>query len=440
MNYRLILVCILIAGIYFSCTDQNYDALNMGEEFVDGESGIVLIDSLAIELSTVLIDSIETSNTGVALVGTYKDEVFGNVQTESVFRIGLPGNVEFKDDDVFDSITICLRHNNYAIGDTSQLFHLKINELNTNFEELDQYTFYNTSRVSVKDQSLGELSYYPKPSDSEEIEVRIRDDFGQELFGLFMNDADEISSESAFQEYFKGVVLGRSTFENQSVIGYSAVDTSLYLKMYYHRLSDYKEELELVFNLESSNYQFNCIEADRAGTNLAPLVEQSEKILSEDTDNKAFIQGGSGLMTKVKFPGLADVFQLVLLDQIIKAELILVPTRQTEDINDLPTNLLVYESNNINAINNILTTSDGSAILSMNLIDNLFSYEEDEYYSIDVTQYIIAELLDGYFDPDYSFLIGLSNEDEHSTMTSLIIGGEKDADFVPKLKLYTYYY
>ena len=145
-------------------------------------------------------------------------------------------------------------------------------------------------------------------------------------------------------------------------------------------------------------------------------------------------------MTKIKFPGLADVFQLVLLDQIIKAELILVPTKKTQDINDLPASLWVYESNNKNFIGDILTTVDESALLTLNLKQNIFSYEEDYYYSIDITKYIITELLDGYFDPDYSFLIGLSNEDQKGSLTSLIIGGEEDADFVPKLKLYTYYY
>lgn len=428
----------LLAIICISCDDQNVDSLKMGEDYVDGESGIILIDTLSVELSTVLIDSISTSNSKIALVGRYEDLDFGEIKSEAIFRVNLPSSSFFDDDDIFDSITICLSHNSYYIGDTSASFSLKVKELNTDLEEIDQSAFYNTTHVSSKAESLGEFEYYPRPNKSEELEFRLRDDFGSELFDLFMNDENEIKNNTLFLDYFKGIVLAGGD-ENKSIFGYTAIDTSLCMKMYYHRIESDIVELEAVFKLESSNYQFNSIETERGSTKLNSLKVQDENISSTLTDDKCYIQGGTGLMTKVKFPGLSNIFQMVLLDQIVKVELVFEPTTTSWDIHEvLPSSLLVYETNKVNTVNNLLVSNNST--LPMTLLSNLYDYENNGYYSIDITNYIVTELLDGYFDPEFSFLIGLTSDKQSSSFTSLILGGENNDNYTPKLKIYTYYY
>lgn len=449
MNNKIIIFCIVITGLYISCGQDDVSSLKMGEDFVDGESGIVLNDTLSVKLSTVLIDSIQTSNSGMALVGNYYDATFGNIESQAVYRLDLPSS-SFEDKDVFDSITLCLKHNSYYLGDTSQEFSLQVHELDTYLEDLalDQSSFYNFTKVKYKDEILGQMNYYPRPNktdelgNTEELEFKLKDDFGLRLFNLFIEEADEVSDATKFYKYFYGIVLKCDENLDNSIMGYAVNDSSMYVKMYYHRTDGPKEELEAVFNADVSQYQFNSINADRSSTLLNTLIEQRNELSSTKTNNESYIQGGTGLMTKVEFPGLANVFELVLLNQIIKAELILEPTKKTKTINDnvLPPSLIVYTSNTANNLTSVLTSSDGSSTLTMDLVQDLSDDWDNKYYSIDITQYIINELLDGFFDPDFTLIVGLSGDDQQGTLKSLIFGGELNVDYKPKLKLYTYYY
>ncbi|GAF04265.1 DUF4270 family protein [Saccharicrinis fermentans] len=433
----LLLFVVIAFGIY-SCDDQSVDELKMGQGYVDDESGVVLIDTFSLELSTVVVDSIQTSELSSVLVGNFSDEVFGKISSEPAYRLKIPDRNSFDEDDIFDSVTISMYYNNYYIGDTTEVFSMNVMELATNWEDLDQTSFYNVTELDVKEDSLGQVKFSPRPNKGQKLESRLSDVFGQRIFDLFIDDADEIQSTDDFQDYFYGLALqGRS--ENKAALGFAYNDTSLCLNMYYHRDGIKKEELEATFSIENSTYMFNQIKADRSGTLFAPLVEQKKHIRSTSTDDVTLVQGSSGLMTKVRFPSLNKIFQLVELDQIIKIELILVPTDEADDINDLPTELLMYESNRVNQLSSVYADNSNNVVyLSFNQsIDN---YESHPYYSADITDYMIKNLIGGDFDTDNSILVGLPTDYENQTFSTIIFGGEKNREYEPKLNIYTYYY
>ena len=435
----LIFTSVLIVLVY-ACDDQSVNELRMGEEYIKDESGIVLIDTFSLELSTVIIDSIQTSAISSVMTGKYYNEIFGEVSAEPVFRLEVPSVSKFDEDDVFDSITICLDYNEYYMDDTSSVQTINVMELDTDLEELDRTTFYAHNRVDVKDEALGQVIYSPRPTKKELLEARLDDAFGQRLFDLFINDADEVQSTSEFQDYFRGMVL-KPGENDESIIGFSVNDTSLCLKMYYHRIEKEKEELEATFSMGSSTYMFNQIKCDRSNTKYAPLVDPEEGIRATQTDNVTMVQGSSGLMTKIKFPGLANVFQLVELDQIIKVELVLTPIDETEDVNDLPSSLIVYESNKVNKLNSIYSDSSGNAYyLTLNESDD--NFESYPYYTLDLTEYVVENLISGYFDPNNAIIISLDSDSMQDSFTSLMFAGESHpmSEYKPKLNIYTYYY
>ncbi len=437
--YRILLILAVVIGVMLhSCSNQNLNELKMGEEYIDDESGIALIDTFSLELSTIIIDSIETSGISSIMVGEYNHELFGQVKSEPVFSVGLPDRNNFEEDDVLDSITICLDCSDYYLGDTSNVHIINVMELNTDLDEFDQSAFYNKSRVDTKDESLGQIKYNPRPQRGEYLETRLNDLFGQQLLELFINDADEIQNISSFQDYFRGIVL-KGDATNESVLSYAVNDSSLCLKMYYHRDEGEKEELEAVFAMDQTSYWFNQIKRNNIGPLFTPLVEQEEDILSKNTDDVTIIQGSSGLMTKITFPGLADVFQLVKLNQIIKVELQLVPTKEAEDMNDLPSQLFAFTSNKINSLNASLVDVSNNPI-PMQLYQANDNYESHAYYAIDITDYIIGNLVTGYFDPDNAIVIGMSSGQLNGTFSTVMLGGELNADYKPKLKIYTYFY
>jgi hypothetical protein len=417
----------------------------MGEEYMDNSSGIVITDTLSLTLSTVILDSVSTSSTNNALVGTYDNEYLGKVSSEAIVRFSYPDGDDFdEDEDVFDSIVMCLKHNDYYIGDTTELIYISINELSSDLEDITddsdaQSTFYNTTNVSTS-RLLGEYTYYPEPEDGDTIFIRLDDDFGQEIFDLFVTEDDTIETTEDFQDYFKGIVIKGDDSFNQNIIGYNASDTTMCMKMYYHRVEDKKTKLTSSFNADESVYQFNSIDSDRSSSTLSELTETEEALSSSLTEDLCFIQGGSGLVIRVDFPGLTNYYDMFVLNTIIKAELILTPVEGIEDdINELPTYLSVYETNIHNEKGSILYSDDGD-ILYMYRDDESTDDEHKYYYSIDITDQVIDELLNDYWDPDYALMIDLPSSYAKGTTTSLYFGGHNNIDYVAKLKIYTYYY
>jgi hypothetical protein len=418
----------------------------MGEEYMDNSSGIVITDTLSLTLSTVILDSVSTSSTNNALVGTYDNEYLGKVSSEAIVRFSYPdGDIDFdEDEDVFDSIVMCLKHNDYYIGDTTELIYISIHELSSDLEDITddsdaQSTFYNTTNVSTS-RLLGEYTYYPEPEDGDTIFIRLDDDFGQEIFDLFVTEDDTIETTEDFQDYFKGIVIKGDDSFNQNIIGYNASDTTMCMKMYYHRVEDKKTKLTSSFNADESVYQFNSIDSDRSSSTLSELTETEEALSSSLTEDLCFIQGGSGLVIRVDFPGLTNYYDMFVLNTIIKAELILTPVEGIEDdINELPTYLSVYETNIHNEKGSILYSDDGD-ILYMYRDDESTDDEHKYYYSIDITDQVIDELLNDYWDPDYALMIDLPSSYAKGTTTSLYFGGHNNIDYVAKLKIYTYYY
>ncbi len=453
MYKHLFIISFLIVTLCYSCGDQSLDEIStpMGEEYIDGDAGIMMLDTFSVELSTVILDSVETTNTGVALVGSFFDEDFGQMDADAVFRVTTPGRISLDEDDIYDSIEFCIKYNDYYLGDTTLTHSFTVEEIESDLEQMrtdrkvdgsNYNSFYNTTTVTSK-RVLGEYTAIPKVTDADTIKIPLDDELGRELFELFREDDDNITSTSKFYDYFKGLVLRTNKDINQSVIGYNVSD-SCCMKILYHRTMDERVDKEIVFKVESSsNYQFNSIAIDRTGSKLPQIPNQDEKIISSDTDDKCFLQGGTGMYVKIDFPGLKRVETLPALNQIIKAEVVFVPLDKIEDkYNDLPSYLTVYESNTQNEIKSVILSSSGTDYSYMYLYDNSINESDEEYYKVDITSQFVDEFLDGVYDDDFSFLIGLSSSDMTSTLTSLKFAGEgvSDANYQPKLRLYTYYY
>ena len=122
---------------------------------------------------------------------------------------------------------------------------------------------------------------------------------------------------------------------------------------------------------------------------------------SVQTGGLAYLQGVTGLLIRVNFPSLQDIM-LLTRDEIAEARLNLSPVETGSEDYRFPEELdliLTDEKNNTGAIFASLN-ADGS---SRFLLDEL--YNEETYYSFDVTQYIEAELEDAYIDPEDGILI-----------------------------------
>ena len=81
---KLLIIAITIAG----CTNDP-SSLGLSDSSFKTDYGVVLVDTVTVSVSTVLLDSIPTSNTGVLLVGGYSDMKLGRLQAEAYVQVGI---------------------------------------------------------------------------------------------------------------------------------------------------------------------------------------------------------------------------------------------------------------------------------------------------------------------------------------------------------------
>lgn len=81
-----------IAGIFlmsalFSCNLSNIEEFQLGANFVNSNAGVVLIDTMLINTSTVRFDSIGTSGVKSLLIGGYTNNFTGTVTSNPIFEL-----------------------------------------------------------------------------------------------------------------------------------------------------------------------------------------------------------------------------------------------------------------------------------------------------------------------------------------------------------------
>src|SRR5450755_2722607 len=85
-------------------------------------TNVVTVDTFAVKLSTVFLDSFTTSGTITQLLGRYKDPFFGVITSQSYTDIGTPLPLPVLTNySVYDSIQLITRINRTFYGDTTKV-------------------------------------------------------------------------------------------------------------------------------------------------------------------------------------------------------------------------------------------------------------------------------------------------------------------------------
>jgi len=425
--FFFILLVIVIISVD-SCTER--ENFTLGQDFVESQTNMKILDTFKIDLSTVLYDSLATSGTGVVYVGEYKDADFGTIKSKSYFELGFPTYDVIEDLAVFDSAAFILGYSGYNYGDTTALMSISIHQLTERITLNKSGYLYNNSTVKFSPGVLGTKLFYPEPNSADTVVSVPVNEFGRKLFGLFKDKDESVSTSDYFLDYLKGFAITSDAGENSTIIGFLADENHIILKIYYHIDKDVPETKVIAIKFGNSNVQFNNIQYDLTNTLLKNLKATNNIISSSQTGNKAFLQGLIGLMPKIQFPTLKDL----LMEnhwKILRAELILEPVKTSYDIIKLPKELYLYDTDKHNKINNSLNDASGAQIVASLYLDELF--KEDTRYTFDITSFIISEFSDSYFDYEHGILVGLKGSEIVSTFGRMIIEGKRPA---VKLRLY----
>lgn len=387
----------------FSCSTNNQ--FTMGEELVNVKTNIVSVDTSTIWCSTVKRDSVASSGFGVALVGNYKDEEtdLGIITASSYFEMALPASTSIDTSNnvtvAFDSITLSLKYSHYYYGDTTQPLKIEAYRLDENFKDKQDVNGYLYNTQTIKYSAfLGSKTLQPMPLKRDSIEIRLSDDFGNDLLNKAKKQSVEISTNDEFLKYFKGFVLTASNTTMPNVILGFKTDT-VNMRLYY-RIIEQGKTKGVKYNLNfgintitqnstSVSAQFNHIEVNRGSSNLNDLKKLENSVYSTRTKNQTYCQAGIGLMTKLEFPYLKQLLPAESNVKILKAVLILCPVKQTYKLVSLPKSLYFSSTDNLNTFTNAFFTNSQGAVITPTLyIDE--QYNEATQYSLDMTSFVVS--------------------------------------------------
>jgi len=433
--FRFIAGIFLVAAL-FSCNLSNIEEFQLGANFVDSNAGVVLIDTMLINTSTVRYDSIGTSGVNVMLVGGYKNDYTGTVTSNPVFELSSGVFTLIDKDLVYDSLVVRTKYNGYFIGDTTKLMTFNVKQLAKQLKANTDGYLYNTSVFQEANNSLGQVQFYPHPLTKTEVFFRLNDELGNVLFKYIYNKSDTVSDLTTFQDFFKGMAFVSDENKNQEAVGF--VHDSLSLRVYYHEVIkevDSKVKTFFTFPIYSSGIWYNQILHNPAGSLLATIGESKNILPSTQTSDMSMVQAGSGIYTKVNIPGIKFITGYGKNVAFISSRIQLTPTKGTYSTsNPLPDSLAVYISDPKNRILSQLAYPTAKVYANKITPSNL---DELPYYEVDVTPFFTSELANTGISKN-SLLIGTVASQIGKTMNPVVFSGTDSKNEIVKIHVYCY--
>ncbi len=423
---------ISVIGAFFlgSCTKVN--EFTIGQDFLESQTKLQIVDTFKVDISTILVDSLATSSTKVGLVGNYSDDVFGSVKSNCYFDLAFQSVDNIEENAIYDSAAFIFSLNRKSYGDTTKLMSVGLHQLTEVIVPFSTTNYlYNTSSFDFSPLPLATTEFIPGPNSNDTTLTFHINSFGENFFSLLKTKDASIIDQTSFTDLFKGFVLTSEGENNDVVLGLTADNSHFLLKLYYHVDNIIPEKKEIKFTMGEASHQFNNIIFDFSNSVLKDLKTEHKGLKSTETGNKVYIQGLTGILAKFQFPTVQDL----LMQQrwkILKADLVFEPVRNSFDVFPLPQRLNIYDTDSENRINSLLKDRDGNPILPTFVYDEFFHV--DTRYTFDITSFINQELSDRYFDYQHGLLVGLDQNQFLSTLSRLSIEGAN-----PPVKLRLYY-
>lgn len=436
MRY-LLFPCLLL--LIWSCGDNLYDTdFEADEDFTDSNIRVLSIDTLTVEMSSMKFDSLVTSDATRILIGQYTDTVFGKTTASSYFEL-LPDSYNVDNDGVYDSISLFLGYDNYYYNDTLLTSSIHVKRLTSRVKPPEGDAFYNVQSLTSEEESLGQLSFAPRPlGGTDSVEIKLSDDFGRELFQRIQQK--NITTTDQLREYFKGFTLQPGENDEGAVVGFTTSADESFLRIYY---STHETEEPVVqhldFSITTDNSPatfFNRIVAEDSETPFRTLTHKEVLLPSQETGNKTYIQSGTGITTRIRFPSVKTLYDIPGTGTVISAILKIKPTNSYYDENlPLKDTLNLYLVDQNNDITEQLVSSESTALQAvLNREDQEFN---NLYFEIPLGTYI--ERLFTATREDRSSLILIPSE-YSSSVDRMALNGENNADYEATLEvLYTIY-
>lgn len=245
-----------ISLLNYSCSDP----ATVGLELAPGNNQIgVFFQEFDLPAKVVLLDSFNTTNQGVLVVGEEEDPFFGNTSGTGFSRMYIDSRDKRPSPDAFfDSV------------------FFNINVVSVNGENLNRPKYYSIHQLTqpLRDTlyyNFNELTFDAKPFSEGEIlfgdvkdttvSLKVNKEFALEMFGKLQRGR-EFNDLFSFREYFPGIAIQARKGDDATVGINLGFQTNF--KFYYHLQGD---TISSIYTISTaSSRSFNGVKSDRSGT------------------------------------------------------------------------------------------------------------------------------------------------------------------------------
>lgn len=263
---KLALGAILSTFLISSCSDPAV----VGIELAPGNNQIgVFFEEFELPAQVVLLDSFNTTNQGVLIVGNEEDPFFGKTEGIGYSRLYIDVTEDRpRADAILDSVLFSLDIVSVNGGNLDKAKTYSIHELAEPFLDTVYYNYdellFESAPISTGTIVFGDvkdtIASFP-----------VDDVFAVELFGK-MQSGNEFGDLFSFRKYLQGIAIKAKSGDNTTAgvsLGYGTG-----LLVYYHYLGD-TSSIEYQITTASSR-SFNGVKSDRSGSTTSMVTEKGK--------------------------------------------------------------------------------------------------------------------------------------------------------------------
>jgi len=293
ISWFLLLPVFLAGLLMISCED---DPSQVGLELksVLGQIQPVTVDTISVFTSAESMDSVRTDHFDYALLGNFRDPVFGWSDASFItqYRLSEPWNPGHNAD--VDSVKLFLLVDRYNGNETTPLT-VNVYELYKTlfFDSL----YYSNLHVtdSISEWPVGSSTFHPEDS---VIVVYLSKTFGRKIIG----DTAVLDNQDLFLNHFKGFYINTDKTSGNNEGGFIRIHllaAESYMAIYYH--NDLTTQAAYPFYINSYSSRVNIFNHNY---DEAPAETRIRYLNQGKEDSVMYVQGMSGVYTRMDIPGM----------------------------------------------------------------------------------------------------------------------------------------
>ncbi len=270
-----------------SCSDP----ATVGIELAPGNNQIgVVFEEFELPAEIVLLDSFNTTNQNILIVGEEVDPFFGKTSATGYTRMFInSGTKRPESDAVLDSIFFTVDIVNINGTNLDEPKYFSIHKLT---EPILDTLYYNFDELTYEENpfSSGEIVFGEETDSIASFQVE--EEFAEEIFTK-MHSGIEFNDLFSFRDYFPGIAVKAKEGDNSTAEVRLGANTAI--KVYYR--NDASDTVSTLYSISTSpSRNFSGIKSDRSGTPTAAVTEYQK---SYDVGQMVGIKAGLGMVIKL---------------------------------------------------------------------------------------------------------------------------------------------